>query len=263
MPPAGMLDRIRHKARRRKRNQALMAAAGCAVVVAAAVSVPQIATALHSPPAGRPVASALPPTAKKLPSAPGGGSNTSAPEATHATLMPPQHIRLVSRSGRQRPGTGHFRPTSVTFAGTGSGGVVGAVIGQAGPPCCDAVLHVAGPDSRLRLELVRPGRAADLRAGGAARASARCGSRTCSDGWAFGPGAVGDHQRRLAVAAGNHLRPAGHRPGGSRPARIRGLRVLHRYRRRLRQRLHVVLALHLSAGARTWTPVAVPAAFRT
>src|SRR6266481_8273886 len=41
-PPAGSLDRIRHRARQRKTRQALFAAAGCAVVLAGAVTVPQL-----------------------------------------------------------------------------------------------------------------------------------------------------------------------------------------------------------------------------
>lgn len=135
LPPTGTLDRIRHRARRRKRNQALMAAAGCAVVVAGVATAPQLAAAFRGAPA--PVYASHPGAAsEKLPSvsSPSGGS-TSAPEATHATRIPPQHILLSPGPVASAPVPSHFRPTSVTFAGTGSGGVVGAVIGQAGPPC--------------------------------------------------------------------------------------------------------------------------------
>lgn len=41
-PAPGALDRIRLRARRRKTRQAVFAAAGCAVVLAAAVTVPQL-----------------------------------------------------------------------------------------------------------------------------------------------------------------------------------------------------------------------------
>ena len=53
MPRSGSLDRIRRTARRRKATQAVLAAAGCAVVVAAAVTVPQLIGG-RSPHAGQP-----------------------------------------------------------------------------------------------------------------------------------------------------------------------------------------------------------------
>jgi hypothetical protein len=260
LPPTGTLDRIRHRARRRKRNQALLAAAGCAVVVAGIATAPQIASALHNPPAGRPVASSLPPTAKKVPS-PGPGSNTSAPQATHATLTPAQHIRLSPGPVASDPVPSHFRPTSVTFAGTGSGGVVGAVIGQAGPPCATqfctslaqtpdyggkwfglAAPETGGPNGSTGVSQVR---FADLK-----------------HGWAFGPAL-------WQTSTGGwpwH------------PENTHGLRVIGL--EATRQRAFAVFAactgsgtdyaggctsfrLYTSAtGSSMWTPVTVPAAFQ-
>lgn len=261
MPPAGMLDRIRHKARRRKRNQALMAAAGCAVVVAAGVSVPQIATALHSSPARGPVVASLPPSAK-LPPSPGRSSNTSAPQATHATLMPPQHIHLSPGRVANDPVPHHFRPTSVTFAGTGSGGVVGAVIGQAGPPCATKVCTSLAqtPDYGtswfgLSAPLAGPPQ------GGTGVSQVRFLS--LRDGWAFGPGL-------WATTSGGWP---------WKPENTFGLRVTDL--ETAGQRAFAVFAsctgtaadyasdctsfsLYTAvAGSTGWTPVAVPASFQT
>lgn len=187
MPPAGTLDRIRRTARRRKRNQALMAAAGCAVVVAAAVSAPQLAAAFRGSPA--PIHASHPGAAsEKVPSIsspPGRG--TSAPQATKATPEP-QHSTLTPGTPADDPVPAGFQPTSVTFVGNGSGGVVGAAIGQAvGHKCatqyCTSLAQTpdygghwfglpaplaGGPNGSTGVSQVR---FADLR-----------------NGWAFGPG---------------------------------------------------------------------------
>jgi hypothetical protein len=132
-PPPGSLDRIRRRARQRKTRQATFAAAGCAVVLAAAVVTPQLmATGQHS---GQPT----PPPVAIEPSSPAvrpsfSPSHTAAPQSTKATQIK-QHTTLTD-SWTQPPK--HFRPTSVTFVGTGANTVIGAVIGQAGPPCATA-----------------------------------------------------------------------------------------------------------------------------
>lgn len=261
LPPTGTLDRIRHRARRRKRNQALMAAAGCAVVVAGVATAPQLAAAFRGAPA--PVHVSHPGAAsEKLPSVSSpSGRSTSAPEATNATPVPPQHIPLSPGPVASDPVPSHFRPTSVTFAGTGSGGVVGAVIGQAGPPCSTqfctslaqtpnyggkwfglAAPETGGPNGSTGVSQVR---FADLQ-----------------HGWAFGPAL-------WQTSTGGwpwH------------PENTYGLRVIDL--EATRQRAFAVFAtctgtgsgyafpcssfrLYSSVpGSSTWTPVAVPTAFR-
>lgn len=134
-PPPGTLDHIRHRARRRKTRQATVAAAGCAVVLAAAVVTPQLVSSGHQT-GTRP----NPPVAVAPASSPAvqsNGVNTPAPDTTQSTQLQ-QHTTLTNSWTVPPP---NFQPTSVTFVGDGKGGVVGAVIGQAGTPG-----HCATPD---------------------------------------------------------------------------------------------------------------------
>ncbi len=133
MPPPGSLDRIRHRARRRKQTQAIIAAAGCAVVIAGAAVAPQLASSLnqhHGQSPSQAAAAQTAPTARS-------SSSTGTPpaQASSASSLPsistPARTRLSTTSSGA-PVPADFRPSSVTFTGTGSGSVVGAVIGQAG-----------------------------------------------------------------------------------------------------------------------------------
>lgn len=191
MPPSGTLDRIRHRAKRRKTTQALMAAAGCAVVIAAGVVVPQLTGGLQqnsghgiAPQAGHSLTPAsVRPSHSRATESPASNSSSPLPQTTH------QHSHLsATTSGTLPPPS--FLPTSVTFAGTGTGAVVGAVIGQAGNashPCatqyCTSLAGTStygkswygvsapltgGPDSVTGVSQLR---FLDL-----------------SHGWAFGPG---------------------------------------------------------------------------
>ncbi len=133
LPPSGTLDRIRHTARRRKTTQAVLAAAGCAVILGAAAAVPQLVGSMHHNSGGQPPLASPSQThsstvpSSTSPSQPShSASSTPVPGSTHTYLS-------ATSSGAAVPT--NFRPTSVTFVGTGSGGEVGAVIGQAGPPC--------------------------------------------------------------------------------------------------------------------------------
>ena len=137
-PPPGSLALIRQRARRRKTRQASFIAVGCAVVLAAAVATPQVISALsqpghHSPPVAfgnsspPPISTSPSPTTRPTPSQ----------ESNKATQIKQRTHLSTTSSGTVPPP--HFLPTSVTFAGNGTGGVVGAVIGQAGPPCATSV----------------------------------------------------------------------------------------------------------------------------
>jgi hypothetical protein len=131
-PPQGSLDRIRRQARRNKTRQAVFAATGCAVVLAVGVTVPQV---LGGRQAGRPGSSvAAGSTPTSVQSGPSRSASSSASPASNSSSPFPQGSALsTTTSGTPVPP--NFQPTSVTFVGTGGGSVVGAVIGQAGPPC--------------------------------------------------------------------------------------------------------------------------------
>jgi hypothetical protein len=133
-PPPGSLDRIRRRARQRRNRQVVFASAGCAVLLAAAVAAPQVVAGLRG--TGRPPAVATgpsgpmtqPPTAQPTNRAGADESQSAGP-----IQQQQRSVLSIGTSGTVPPG--HFQPTSVTFVGTGQGGLVGAVIGQAGPPC--------------------------------------------------------------------------------------------------------------------------------
>jgi hypothetical protein len=134
-PPPGTLDRIRRRARQRKNRRVVVASAGCAVLLAAAVAAPQVVASLRG--TGRPPALAGPrSSAARTPPPSAAASGSPGVTETQGTGPIQQQQRTVlsaTSSGTVPPG--HFQPTSVTFVGNGQGGLVGAVIGQAGPPC--------------------------------------------------------------------------------------------------------------------------------
>jgi hypothetical protein len=127
-PPPGTFDQIRQRARRRKTGRAVMSAAGIVVVIAAAVTVPQIAGTLqsHGSRPAQPVAAGTPPASvRPTITGTGGGS----PNSRSSTKVTPAGSAL-SAAGSGNPVPPNFQPTSVTFVGPG----IGAVIGQAGTP---------------------------------------------------------------------------------------------------------------------------------
>ncbi|HTX29213.1 MAG TPA: hypothetical protein VME19_19585 [Streptosporangiaceae bacterium] len=117
-PPAGTFDLIRRRARRRKYRKLAIATGSAAVIVAAAVTVPQVVNFTVVNP---PNTSALAGRAASVAPRTGGGIAESA-RALHPTFPAP--------SPSPAPVPPNFRPTSVTFVGTDTGWV----IGQAGTP---------------------------------------------------------------------------------------------------------------------------------
>jgi hypothetical protein len=182
-PPPGTLDRVRRRARQRKIRQVVVASAGCAVVLAAAIAVPQLAPG--SPSGGeRPVAAPDSAPATQPPGTPPSSSSTPAgPQGTGTQLQ--QRTSLSTTTSGTTPPP-HFRPTSVTFVGTGSGAVVGAVIGQAGPPCatsnCTSLAGTAnyGASWYGASAPVAPGPDGDV-------GVSQLRFANLADGWAFGP----------------------------------------------------------------------------
>ena len=112
-PPPGTFDLIKRRARRRKIRRLAITATSAAVIVAAAVTVPQVVNL--------PVLNTSP---------------TSAAEAGHpATATPTGAGRAESSASALRPSPSaaalpapvppDFRPTSVTFVSAGTGWVIG------------------------------------------------------------------------------------------------------------------------------------------
>src|SRR5437763_5307903 len=117
-PPPGTFDQIKRKARRRKYRKLAITAGSAAVIVAAAVTVPQVVNlpVLNPHPTAAPVAGAHSNSANAAQSAKQQASGSASPETNSA--------------GSAGSGTvpGNFRPTSVTFVGTRTGWVIGQAL---------------------------------------------------------------------------------------------------------------------------------------
>ncbi|HEY6297805.1 MAG TPA: hypothetical protein VIX15_19280, partial [Streptosporangiaceae bacterium] len=171
-PPPGTFDLIRRRARRLKYRKLAVTAGAAAVVVAAAVTVPQVVnfTTVNAPVtgalAGR--ASVSPRTGPGLEESSGATQPASpTPSAVPLLLVPPD-----------------FRPSSVTFVGTDTGWV----IGQAGTPG-----HCA---TEFCTSVARTDNAGDSWSGVPAPLTGAADGATgvsqirflnLADGWAFGP----------------------------------------------------------------------------
>ena len=259
-PPSGSLDRIRHRARQRKTRQATLTAACCAVLIGAAVTVPQ----LISSATGHPAASHSPriATGQSAPSvtAPsnspgglgyGGGTKIQGPQRTtlrHSWTAPPDN----------------FRPTSVTFVGNGSGGVIGAVIGQAGTPG-----HCANPNDCTSLAGTSNygtswyGVSAPVTTGphGSAGVS-QLRFATLSDGWAYGPALYETSHGGWPWLPEN---TNGQRVIDVEAASTRAFAVFGTCTGASSRYAADCSSYSLwtsAAGSSTWTPVSVPAAYR-
>ncbi len=184
-PPPGTLDRIGRRARQRKTRQVVLASAACAVVLGAIVAAPQVAASLWAGNSRPPLASSH--SGSPRTQAPGvrpssGGANSETQSAGPIQLQ--QRTTLSTTTSGTAPPP-HFRPTSVTFVGTGDG-LVGAVIGQAGPPCATAdCTSLAGTSNYGQSWYgvsapVAPGPTGDAGVSQLAFANLH-------DGWAFGP----------------------------------------------------------------------------
>jgi photosystem II stability/assembly factor-like uncharacterized protein len=184
-PPPGSLARIRQQARRRKTRQATFAAAGCAVVLAAAVATPQVISALHQP--GRHHNNQSIAIGSTTPSLqPSRGSNTPSPYATKPVQIHQRSLLSTTTSNTTPPP--NFRPTSVTFVGTGHDTVVGAVIGQAGTPGHCATAYCTSLAGTSTYGSSWYGVSAPVAPGPPSAAGvSQLRFATMRDGWAFGP----------------------------------------------------------------------------
>src|SRR6516165_5338876 len=117
-PPPGTFDLIKRRARRRKYRKLAITAGTAAVIVAAAVTVPQVVNL----PVRNPN-----PTAAPAAGVAGAGHSESAQSAASGTSG--QASVSASSAGPVRPPVpGNFRPTSVTFVGARTGWVIGQAL---------------------------------------------------------------------------------------------------------------------------------------
>jgi hypothetical protein len=171
-PPPGTFDLIKRRARRRKYRRLAVTAGTAMVIVAAAVTVPQVVKLPVLNPSG---------TA----AVPAGQRGTATPTASSSTSSSPTPSASPSSAGAALgPMPPNFQPTSVTFVGTGTGWV----IGQAGTPgeCATAFCtSVARTDNAGKTWGGVHAPLAGTPDGAAGVSQIRF--LNTEDGWAFGP----------------------------------------------------------------------------
>ena len=178
-PPPGTFDLIKRRARRRKYRKLAITAGTAAVIVAAAVTVPQVVNL--------PV---LNPNSTAAPVA-GAGHSNSAPSVTSGALGQGQvSVSASSAVPVPPPVPGNFRPTSVTFVGTRTGWVIGQALapGRCASQFCTSVART-GNAGRTWTGVPAP------MAGPADGATGLSQIRflDLTNGWAYGPQLFATH----------------------------------------------------------------------
>ena len=171
-PPPGTFELIKRRARRRKIRRLAITATSAAVIVAAAVTVPQVVNLpVLNPNATSAAQAGHPGTA--VPTGPGRTQSSAAvprpsPSATAASAPVPAN----------------FRPTSVTFVGTGTGWVIGqaSTLGHCATQYCTSM---ARTDNAGRTWTGVPAPLTGAPDGATGVSQVRFLNLT--DGWAFGP----------------------------------------------------------------------------
>jgi len=172
-PPPGTFDLIKRRARRRKIRRLAITATSAAVIVAAAVTVPQVVNLPVLNPATKAASAAGQSSA-------GTPTSQSRTESSAATPQP----SVSSAAPASAPVPANFRPTSVTFIGTHTGWV----IGQAGTPGHCATQYctsMARTDNAGRTWTGVP--APYTGAPDGATGVSQIRFLNLQDGWAFGP----------------------------------------------------------------------------
>lgn len=198
-PRPGAFDRIHRTARRRKVAKLASTMAGVVVVVAAAATLPQVVAGLlpgHGSPQRILTGRSTSPSIHT--SSPGNGTPSGTPSTFSVRPTPPVSQAGASpldATGRTHRPAANFMPTSVTFAGTGSGTVVGAVIGQADCPSGPCTSLAGTPDyGRTWFKVGAP------LAGppDGARGVSQVRFADTSNGWTYGPELWATHNGGLA-----------------------------------------------------------------
>jgi hypothetical protein len=179
-PPPGTFDLIKRRARRRKFRKLAITASSAALVVAAAVTVPQVVNLpiLRENPASGPAARAGHSTSTASATQKGGVGSAAASSAQSAPAR------------ATAPVPPNFQPTSVTFVSTRTGWV----IGQAGSPGHCATQYCTSMARTTDAGRTWSGVHAPL--AGAPDGATGVGQLrflNLSDGWAFGPGLFVTH----------------------------------------------------------------------
>ena len=173
-PPPGTFDLIKRRARRRKYRKLAITAGTAAVIVAAAVAVPQVVNL----PVRNPN-----PTAAPAAGVAGAGHSDSAQSAASGTSG--QASVSASSAGPVRPPVpGNFRPTSVTFVGARTGWVIGQALspGHCATQFCTSI---ARTDDAGRTWAGVPAPMAGAADGATGLSQIRF--LNTEDGWAYGP----------------------------------------------------------------------------
>src|SRR5271165_5207616 len=128
-PPPGTFDLIKRRARRRKIRRLAITATSAAVIVAAAVTVPQV---VNLPVLNQNATSAAQAGHPGTTTSTGAGrteSSAAAPRPSPSAASLPAPVPV------------NFRPTSVTFVGAGSGWVIGqaSTPGYCATPYCTSM----------------------------------------------------------------------------------------------------------------------------
>jgi hypothetical protein len=172
-PPPGTFDLIKRRAQRRKYRRLAITATTAAVIVAAAVTVPQVVNLpVLSPSSTAGVEAGHPASAT-----PAGGGRTESSSAAPSQSQSSAGAALA-------PVPGNFRPTSVTFVGAGTGWVMGmaGTAGECATPFCTSV---ARTDNAGKTWTGVPAPLADGPHGASGVSQIRF--LNTEDGWAFGP----------------------------------------------------------------------------
>ena len=258
-PPPGSLHQIRRRAQQRKTRQAVFAAAGCAVVLGAAVAVPQFVGS-GSPGGTNPPLAGAPSPQTLRPSAAPRTPSTAAPNVHSSTQLLQRTTLSTTSSGTLPPL--NFQPTSVTIVGAG-GGLVGAVIGQAGTPghCftknCTSLAGTSdyGASWYGVSAPVLPGPAGDT-------GVSQLRFTNLEDGWAFGPalsetsrGGWPWHREDTFGQRVIDVEAAG-------PSAVAIFATCSGTGQDYASDCTSFALYGSAAGSRTWTPVTVPAAYQ-
>lgn len=180
-PPPGTFDLIKSRARRRRFRKLAITAGSAAVIVAAAVTVPQVVNlpVLNPKPTAAPVAGAHNATTSQ----PASSSAYGNASAAASSAVPTGPTRLG-------PVPGNFRPTSVTFVGPRTGWVIGQALtpGHCASQFCTSVA-VTRDAGKTWAGVPAP------MAGPADGASGLSQIRflDLTDGWAYGPQLFATH----------------------------------------------------------------------
>ena len=182
-PPPGTFELIKRRARRRKFRKLAITAGSAAVIVAAAVTVPQVVNlpVLNPNPTAAPVgAQSNPANADR--SAPRKAFGSASPATSSAVPAGPTPAPV--------PVPGNFRPTSVTFVGPRTGWVIGQALtpGHCATQFCTSV---ARTDDAGKTWAGVPAPMTGAADGASGLSQIRFLDLT--DGWAYGPQLFATH----------------------------------------------------------------------